>query len=42
MESLAIRLGTLGQTHPDVAKSYSNMAMAHTGKGEYDKALEFH
>jgi tetratricopeptide (TPR) repeat protein len=40
--SLAIRLKTLGDEHPDVAFSYNNIGSIWKRKGKFDKALEFY
>ena len=41
-KALTIQLNTVGDNHPDVAISYSNMANVYSGKGELDNALAYY
>ena len=40
--TLDIRLGLLGENHPNVASSYNNIGIVWDVKGDYDRALEYH
>ena len=40
-KSLAIRLYTLGENHPDVAQSYNNIGIVYQAKGDSRKAKEY-
>ena len=39
-KSLAIQLDILGESHPDVAASYNNIANLHSDRHEVDKAFD--
>ena len=41
-KALGIQLNVLGENHPDVAASYSNIGLAYYSLGDYDKALEYY
>ena len=41
-KSLAIRIQTLGENHPDVARSYNNIGLTYINKGDCNKALEYY
>ena len=40
-KALAIHLKVLGQEHPDVALSYSNIGYVYACQGDYPKALDY-
>ena len=40
--ALKIQVASLGEEHPDVASSYSNLGLAYDSKGNYDKAIDYH
>ena len=39
---LVARKNKLGHDHPDVARSYNNLGLAYSDKGEYDRAIEYY
>merc|ERR1711965_254410 len=39
-KDLEINLKKLGNDHPDVARTYNNMALVYDSQGKYDEALE--
>ena len=41
-KSLKIDLAKLGESHPDIAGSYNNIAVVYNSQGDYSKALAYY